>query len=216
MAAWQKTLLLACSMWLALAAQASAAGLDGEALVKALKAGGYTIYFRHTQTDWSKEDHISKAGDWKSCDPNKIRQLSDKGRNTAKAIGRAIRTLKLPIRRVLSSEYCRAIETVRLMQIGTVEPTIDIMNLRAADYVGGRDAAVRRLRQLIAAPVAPGGNVVIGAHGNLIKDASGVYPGEGGAAIFQSDVKAEHGFRHIASLEPGDWAKMAERFGTAD
>jgi broad specificity phosphatase PhoE len=216
MAAWQKTVLMACSMWLALTAQASAAGLDDEALVKALRAGGYTIYFRHTQTDWSKDDHIAKAGDWKSCDPNKIRQLSDTGRETAKAIGRAIRALKLPIRRVLSSEYCRATETVRLMQIGTVEPTTDIMNLRAADYVGGRDAAVKRLQQVIAAPVAPGGNVVIGAHGNLIKAASGVYPGEGGAAIFQSDAKGEHGFRYVASLEPGDWTRLAERFGVAD
>jgi broad specificity phosphatase PhoE len=216
MAAWQKAVLLACSMWLTLVAQASAAELGGEALVKALKAGGYTIYFRHTQTDWSKDDHISKAGDWKSCDPNKIRQLSDKGRETAKAIGRAIRALKLPIRRVLSSEYCRATETVRLMEIGTVKPTTDIMNLRAADYVGGRDAAVKRLQQVIAAAVAPGGNVVIGAHGNLIKAASGVYPGEGGAAVFQSDAKAENGFRHIASLEPGDWTKLAERFGAKD
>ncbi len=210
--------VMACLIGLALgsgdagAAQAGAAQPGDDALVRNLRAGGLTLYFRHTETDWSKDDHIAKAGDWKSCDPDKVRQLSDKGRETAKAIGRAMLALKVPVTRVLSSEYCRAAETVRLMEIGAVETTTDIMNLRAADFVGGREAAVARLRRLLARPVPPGEIVVIGAHGNLIQAATGVYPGEGGGALFRADATAERGFTHVASLDPADWAELAKRF----
>lgn len=195
---------------------AGAAELAGEALVRALRAGGLTMYFRHAQTDWSRDDHIAKHGDWKSCDPRKMRQLSDTGRETAKRIGRALAALKVPVGRVLSSEYCRAAETVRLMAIGPVTTTTDIMNLRAADFVGGRDAAVGRLRRLLAAPVASGANVVIGAHGNLIQTATGVYPDEAGGAVFRASSNAEHGFEVVARIAADDWAQLAARFGTAD
>ncbi|MEK9755049.1 MAG: histidine phosphatase family protein [Rhodospirillaceae bacterium] len=216
MAAVRRWVLLACLVGLASTGNAAAADLAGETLVKALRAGGLTIYFRHTETDWSKDDHIAKAGDWTNCDPNKMRQLSAKGRETAKAIGRALNALKVPVRKVYSSGYCRTTETVALMQIGPVQATTDIMNLRAADHVGGRDAAIGRLRKLLATPVAHGANVVIGAHGNLIKAASGVYPGEGGAVVFRADAPAPHGFRHLASIEPAEWPDLARRFAAKD
>jgi len=193
---------------------AAAAELSGRALVDALRSGGLTIYFRHTQTDWSKIDNVNAYGDWRSCDADKIRQLSDAGRETAKAVGQAIRALGVPVSKVLSSEYCRAKETVALMELGPVETTPDIMNLRSADYVGGRDAAVARIRKIFAAPVAPGGNVVIGAHGNLIQSSTSIYPGEGGSAIFRADASAEHGFTPVARLDPKDWIALARAFAS--
>jgi hypothetical protein len=198
--------------WLTFCNAASASELSGRALVEALRAGGLTIYFRHTQTDWSKDDHVGAYGDWQSCDPEKIRQLSDAGRATAKAVGQAIRALAIPVSRVLSSEYCRAKETVALMELGPVETTPDIMNLRSADYVGGRAAAIGRIRKIFATLVAPGGNVVIGAHGNLIQASTGIYPGEGGSAVFRADPNAEHGFSPVARLDPKDWAALARQF----
>ena len=63
--------------------------LHGQALVKALRAGGYHIYFRHAATEWSQSDQVVKAGDWTSCEPDKMRQLADRGRHMARAIGEA-------------------------------------------------------------------------------------------------------------------------------
>lgn len=40
------------------------------ALVDALRSGGYVLYFRHAQTDWSQTDRNREAG-WDSCDPRK-------------------------------------------------------------------------------------------------------------------------------------------------
>lgn len=84
---------------------ASAQELSGESLVRALRDGGYNIYFRHAATDWGSSDHVEAAGDWTSCDPGRMRQLSEEGRVAARRIGAAIRALAIPVGRVLSSEY---------------------------------------------------------------------------------------------------------------
>ena len=116
------------------AAAQTTTGFEGLALVEALRKGGYNIYFRHAATDWSQNDQVSKAGDWTSCDPGKIRQLSEAGRKTAGTVGEAIRTLQIPIGQVIASPYCRTVETARNMKLGPVETTTDIMNLRVAEY----------------------------------------------------------------------------------
>ena len=110
--------VLCLSATLVLAVTPAAGGelLSGKALVTALRKGGYNIYFRHAETDWSQNDHVAAAGDWTSCDPARIRQLAPEGRRNARRIGEAMRALRIPVGRVLSSEYCRAAETARLMK----------------------------------------------------------------------------------------------------
>src|SRR5688572_22420356 len=97
---------------------APATELEGKALVEALQGGGYNIYFRHAPTDWGQHDRVETAGDWASCDPAKMRQLSAEGRAIVRRIGDAIRALGVPVAKVLSSEYCRAWETARLLDLG--------------------------------------------------------------------------------------------------
>lgn len=200
---------------LLLCGQALAQGeaeLSGQALVAALRAGGYNIYFRHAATDWSQQDQVEKAGDWTSCDGGRMRQLSQEGRATARAVGAAIRRLSIPVGRVLASEYCRTAETARLMGLGAVETTTVVMNMRAASFVGGRAAVVERARRRIAEPPAPGTNTILVAHGNLLNAAADVYVGEAGAAVFAPD--AADGFELVALLEPEDWTELAERLRT--
>jgi broad specificity phosphatase PhoE len=179
-----------------------------------LRDGGHTIYFRHAQTDWSNPDRLEKAGDWLSCDPDRMRQLSDRGRTTARRIGDAMRALRIPVGKVLSSEYCRSYETARLLGLGPVEKTPNIMNMRATAFVGGREAVVRRARRVFAETPAAGTNTVVVGHGNLMRAATGAYAGEGGAGIYVPTPNAEHGFRLIAELTPDDWVRLAKHFGT--
>jgi broad specificity phosphatase PhoE len=185
--------------------------LSGSALVEALREGGYTIYFRHSPTDWSQSDQVSAAGDWVSCDPAKMRQLSDRGREQARRIGDALERLDIPVGRVLSSEYCRARETAELMDLGEVVPTRAIMNMRAAHLVGGRDAVVERARSEIGRKPGEGTNSVIVAHGNLMRAATGEYTGEGGAAVFLPEGKGA--FRLVARVSAEEWTRFADRFG---
>ncbi|MEO7728449.1 MAG: histidine phosphatase family protein, partial [Burkholderiales bacterium] len=78
--------------------------------VAELRRGGYVIYFRHTSTDFSQNDAQSKSYD----DCAHQRNLTDAGRAQARAIGAAVRELKLPIEKVVASPLCRTMETARL------------------------------------------------------------------------------------------------------
>src|SRR5262245_60622721 len=82
----------------------------GPALLAELRKGGYVIYFRHTSTDFSRDDRLSKADD--DCDHQ--RPLTDKGRAEAREIGAAFRDLKIPVERVLASPRCRTMETAMI------------------------------------------------------------------------------------------------------
>ena len=67
--------------------------LTGPKLLAQLQNGGFNIYFRHAQTDWSQMDHVLSSADWVSCDPAQIRQLSDQGRETAARVGESMLSL---------------------------------------------------------------------------------------------------------------------------
>ena len=137
-------LIIIALLWLTTTSYATE--LTNEALIKALRAGGYTLYFRHEATNWSQDDYIDKREDWLSCDPAKVRQLSEQGRQQASATGKAIRSLGIPVSRVLASPYCRTVETAKLMNLGAVQPSNDVINLRVASYFGGRNAIVKTPR----------------------------------------------------------------------
>jgi broad specificity phosphatase PhoE len=198
-------LLASCLLLLTLPPARAQAFTDTE-LIAALREGGYNLYFRHVATDWSQNDDLRKAGDWGSCDPARMRQLSAAGRSQASAIGAAMRRLQIPVSEVLASPYCRTVETARLMQLGDVVESLEVMNLRAANYVGGRDRVVATARALLASKPPQGGNRVIVAHGNVAREATPFYPGEGEALVFQPDGAG--GFDLRGRIRPGDWARL--------
>lgn len=204
---WLGPLLLATLM---LGASPSGAMQD-EALIKALRAGGYSIYFRHAATDWSHSDQVSGRGDWTSCDAQRMRQLADAGRQTALAIGSAIRNLDIPVSEVLASPYCRTVETAELMALGPVQSSTAVINLRIADYFGGRSSVIASAQALLgSAPRSPGNRVIV-AHGNVAREATPVYPGEAEAVIFAPD--GEGGFTVVARVTPADWQRLAGQWG---
>ena len=84
--------------------------MSGQQLLSALRKGGYVIYFRHTSTDFSRDDSRSKSDE--DCDNQ--RPLTDKGREEARQIGAAFRELKIPVSQVLASPRCRTMETAML------------------------------------------------------------------------------------------------------
>lgn len=187
---------------------ATDAELTGESLVAALQRGGYNIYFRHAETDWSQSDQVKKAGDWTSCDPTRIRQLSDQGRASARAVGEAIRALNIPVGKVLASPYCRTVETAKLMDLGPVDTTTDVMNMRVASYFGGRGAIAETARRRLATPPAKATNTVIVAHGNVAREATPIYPQEAEGVVFRPDGRG--GFSFVGRLTRPEWAELAK------
>ena len=180
----------------------------GPELLEQLQKGGFNIYFRHAQTDWSQMDHVLSSADWVSCDPAQIRQLSDQGRETATRVGESMRALEIPVGKVLASPYCRAVETAELMGLGPVEATDAVINMRVAEYFGGRQAIVDTARRLLSTPPVEGTNTVIVAHGNVARDATPVYPGEAEAVIFRPDAAGN--FVFVARLTPAQWRQLQD------
>lgn len=205
-------LLLALAILVGGVGDLRARDLDGAALVEALRRGDHVVYFRHAETDWGQSDRIAAAGDWKSCDPARMRQLSEDGRATARHIGTAIRRLGIAVDRVLSSAYCRSRQTAEAMGLGPVEVTADIMNLRAASFVGGDEAVIRRARTALATPPTAGHTTIVVGHGNVMRAAIGTYTGEAGSAVLRPEAASPEGFVLVAVLSAEDWPRLADQF----
>jgi len=100
-------------------------------LVQALAAGGYVFHWRHASaTVCSDNLALGTAATtmtpdwWKSCEVDcgaaTARQLNDTGRNEATTIGNELRGRGIPFGRVVTSEFCRNVETAELMALGPV------------------------------------------------------------------------------------------------
>ena len=140
-----------------------------------------------------------------------MRQLSAAGRTAARAIGVAMRRLEIPVDEVLASPYCRTVETAKLMELGKVFESVQVMNLRSADYFGGRASVVASAQALLASAPGPAVNRVIVAHGNVASAATPAYPGEGEALVFEPDAAGAFVLR--GRITPADWARLAELAG---
>jgi hypothetical protein len=108
----------------------------------------------------------------------------------------------------LASPYCRTVETARLMGLGPVTTTTDIMNLRVAEYFKGRAAIVARARARLATPPPAGTNTVLVAHGNVAREATPVYPDEAEGVIFRPHGDGD--FSLVGRLTPAQWLALAE------
>lgn len=114
--------------WLAFAlAVAAMLGLAGparanEAAWQALRSGGHALLLRHALAPGTGDPPSFVLTD---CATQ--RNLSAAGRDQARRLGSAIRAAGVRVDRLLSSRWCRALETARLMDLGAVEafPPID-------------------------------------------------------------------------------------------
>jgi phosphohistidine phosphatase SixA len=185
--------LLSC---LAVLSPASASEqLSVAAAAERLRGGGYILYFRHAATDMSQND--AKMTSFEDCPTQ--RNLTDRGRADARAIGAAIRALGIPIGKVRASPFCRTVETATLA-FGRAEATSAVRGGPAQPHDPARYAPLRRL--LGEAP-ATGTNDVIVSHGNPFYAIAGPpYLAEGEAAMI---APAGAGFRVVARIRVDEW-----------
>lgn len=182
--------------------------LGDQALIEALQQGGYNLYVRHEATDWSQQDTVQHKHDWLNCDGSRMRQLSELGRQRAKSTGAAMRSFGIPVSEVLASPYCRTMETARQLGLGDVRASTKVINLRVAEYFGGRKAVIATARELLSRRPIAGSNRVIVAHGNVAQAATPVYPGEGEMVIFKPNE--EGSFTFVGQISPERWGQLRQ------
>ncbi len=173
-------------------------------LVEALREGGYVIYFRHTATDQSQED--KHKTDVSRCDG--MRNLTDEGREQARAIGRAFRELDIPVGEVLASEYCRTRETAQLA-FGVFEREPRLTGFPAEDPPGPYEKRVRTTQALLATPPPDGRNTVLVAHVRNLEAAAELEVAEGEAAVFEPLGGTR--FRYTGRIPVSVWPQLVER-----
>jgi hypothetical protein len=165
-------------------------------LLKELRSGGYVLYMRHASTDFSQNDTNMKG----YADCAHQRNLTDKGRAEARAVGEHVKRLGIPIGTVLASPFCRTIETARLA-FGKAE----FMN----EVRGGpaRSEDPRRyegLRKLLATTPPAGANTVISSHANPFYAVAGPpYLAEGEIAVVRP--QGDSGFAIVGKIRVEDW-----------
>jgi len=164
--------ILAAATFTQLAAGTVAPAEQDEALWTRLRGGGQVVMIRHAAT----EPGVGDPPGFRLDDCATQRNLSPAGREEARRLGAAFRARQVPIRRVLSSRWCRCLETAHLA-FGTVEPWPPLDS-----FFGDRSreqTQTEAVRALIAQP-PDGGNLILVTHQVNITAVTGLHasPGE--------------------------------------
>ncbi|MGX1318243.1 broad specificity phosphatase PhoE [Bradyrhizobium sp. USDA 377] len=201
---------LSVIVFLAVCSQAAAA--DTPDLIASLKQGGYVLVFRHTATDDSQKDVYP----FKFDDMSAQRQLSEKGRDSARQIGAAIKELAIPIGDVYTSRLNRAIEAGKLIsgrEVKPVDALTDSSNASAsgmANPTGANARAGQAVRQLVDTPPKAGTNTFLVTHKTNIADAFGKEAGdvqEGEAFVYRCGSSGPATF--AGRIKLADWNAKA-------
>jgi phosphohistidine phosphatase SixA len=147
---------LAAALFIAVSTGASAQWLSGSELVSALKQGGYVIVMRHAN---SPDPAIVAPGNTRG-----ERQLNENGHKTARAMGQALKALRVPIGEVLASPTFRTLETVRDLDVGAAT-TFNLLGdgSEGYEYSSFEDSA-RFIRVRITEAPRAGTNTLIVTH----------------------------------------------------
>ena len=149
-------------------------------VVDALRRGGLVIVMRHAASPREAPDAATANRD----NVTRERQLDQAGRDTATAMGQAIRALNVPINVVLTSPTYRARETVRY--IGLLNPTtVPELGDGGQSMAGASDAQAAWLRTRVATRPAAGTNTLIVTHSPNLTSA---FPAWGAVADGESVV----------------------------
>jgi phosphohistidine phosphatase SixA len=175
--------------------------------INALRQGGHVIVFRHgaTHSDQADTDPLNLTN------VAKQRQLNEDGRALAKSIGESMRKLGIPVGRVQTSLFQRAIDTGTLLGFGEVKGSADISEGGLVVTPIENNRRAEALRKLVGEPPPAGTNTVIVSHKPNILDAFGkdwFEVREGEASVFKPD--GHGGTKLIVRILAGEWSKLAQ------
>jgi broad specificity phosphatase PhoE len=139
-----------------------------ERLWSRLRGGGHVILVRHALTTPGVGDPAGMRLD----DCGSQRNLSEEGRRDARALGEAFRARGIAVERVLTSPWCRCIETAQLA-FGAGEPWPALGNLYGRPEHRARQVTAM---QALVGTRGRGGNLVLVSHGSTIAALTGVAP----------------------------------------
>lgn len=165
-----------------------------EALWDLLKSGGQVAVIRHAST-------VPGFGDppgYRLKDCSTQRNLSEAGREESRRIGQAFRARGVPVERVLSSQWCRCLETARLA-FGSATPWTPLNS-----FFDDRSREPERTSEVrkLAGSRPPNGNIILVTHQVNITALTGISPAQGEMVILTPSGDGD--FRVAGRLRPAE------------
>jgi phosphohistidine phosphatase SixA len=182
---------------------ANAQMISGPALMNALKQGGYVLVMRHAN---SPAQPPAKA----AADARNIkleRELDSTGRDTARAMGAAVKALRIPVGEVFSSPTFRAHQTVELVGFGAAKDVAELDEGAAGMQAIPEAARIAWLKMKTTEAPRAGTNTILVTHAPNIKGAFGIDAAAGDTIVFKPD--GHGGAVQVARLAIGDWTALA-------
>lgn len=119
----------------------------------ALAKGGHVVLIRHGN---APPGYGGDPPGFRFDDCATQRNLDDAGREQARALGEAFRKHGVQVDRVVASPVCRCLDTARLMAVGAVETSWDLL-----PDTGSSTSRVDRLEKMVASWRGPGTLVLV-------------------------------------------------------
>src|ERR1700720_305874 len=184
---------------------AGSAAADDKTLAQAWRAGGLVIVLRHGATSADQVD--AEPVDFDNIAAQ--RNLNDKGKAAAVALGDAFRQIGLPVGKVYTSRFNRAYETATLAGFKQAEKIPELTDAGPGMVPGASTDQTEAFRKLIGTAPQPGTNTILVTHKPNIVDALGkdwAEVAEGEASIFRP---ANGNYMLVARVQMDQWPRIA-------
>ena len=158
---------------------------EQERFIETLKTPGHALLLRHALAP----GHNDPGGfDLDACQTQ--RNLDDVGRAQATAIGDWLRARDVAPSAVYSSQWCRCLDTARLLGFEPVMPDRALNSI--SDMPGTESAKMGRLRRFVGAVATRPGPAILVTHSNVSSRLMGglIGSGEGVVLRVQADGSA--------------------------
>jgi phosphohistidine phosphatase SixA len=161
---------------------APGARADEDALWSLLKAPGHVVLLRHSNAPGATPEPYGI--DLKNCSIQ--RSLDDAGRAQARRVGEEFRKRGITRVRLISSQFCRALETAKLTNLGTVAELPALNQVFLADLSGMHETGEKTRNFMKTIPAKQ--LTMLVTHVTNIQSIAGVNLSSGEMAIVHLDA----------------------------
>ena len=168
------SVILSLTLISAMPAVASAA--DQSEVIDRLNDGGHILMIRHALAPGNGDPPNFKIGD---CATQ--RNLDDTGRNQARSIGVWLRNNGISSARVYSSQWCRCLETARLLNLGPVQELAALNSFY--ERTQDREPNLKALNDFISQQPVKGELIILVTHFVTIAGIAGTSVSSGDGAL---------------------------------
>jgi phosphohistidine phosphatase SixA len=150
---------------------------DSKEVWAALAKGGHVALIRHGN---APPGYGGDPPGFKLDDCATQRNLDERGREQAKALGEAFRKHGVRVDRVLSSPVCRCLDTARLMAVGPVESSWALV----PDSAPSTPVRLLELKEMVSAWRGPG-TLVLVTHAYTVGPLIGILPSQAETVVLR-------------------------------